>query len=121
LLAINRVPSTFQRMKYQKIILSALREKMLRPEMLLKIPQLVARFINSVQTDFSLSDINNLICIAQAVPKENIKADSFPQEMFTPSSIYDPVRGKNTFIYKVDIDLLRVMVAEYMNGIWPMP
>ncbi|MFZ2097912.1 MAG: LCP family protein [Anaerolineales bacterium] len=121
ILATNRIPSTFQRMQYQKIILSALREKLLRPEMFPKIPQLVARFINSVQTDLSLSDINRLICIAQAVPKENIKADSFPQEMFTASSIYDPVRNFTAFIYEVDFDKLRAMVAEFMNGIWPMP
>lgn len=121
LLATNRVPTTFQRMKYQKIILSALREKLLRPVMLPKLPMLVAQFIGSVQTDFSLSEINSLICISQVVPSENIYADSFPQQMFTPSSIYDPVRGVYTFIYEVDFDKLREMVAEFMHGIWPMP
>jgi LCP family protein required for cell wall assembly len=121
IMATNRIPSTFQRMKYQKIILSALREKLLTPEMLPKIPQLVARFINSVQTDLSLRDINHLICIAQAVPKENIKADSFPQDMFTASNIYDPARNVTTFIYQVDFNQLRAMVTEFMNGIWPMP
>ncbi len=120
-LATNRIPSTFQRMKYQKMILSALREKLLSPNMLLQIPQLVARFITSVQTDLSLSDINSLTCIAQAVPKENIQADSFPQEMFKASWKYDQDREVNTFIYDVDFDLLRAMVAEFMNGIWPMP
>jgi polyisoprenyl-teichoic acid--peptidoglycan teichoic acid transferase len=120
-LATNRIPSTFQRMKYQKMILSALREKLLSPNMLPQIPQLVARFITSVQTDLSLSDINSLTCIAQAVPKENIQADSFPQEMFKASWKYDQDREVNTFIYDVDFDLLRAMVAEFMNGIWPMP
>ena len=120
-LATNRIPTTFQRMKYQKIILSALREKLLKPEMLPKLPLLAARFITSVQTDLSLSDITSLICIAQAVPSQNIMADSFPQEMFTPSSIYDPVRGVYTFIYEADFNKLRQMVAEYMFGIWPIP
>jgi LCP family protein required for cell wall assembly len=120
-LATNRIPSTFQRMKYQKIIMHALREKLLRPEMLPKLPQLVARFFTSVQTDFSLRDISSLICIAQAVPGGNIRIDSFPQEMFTPSSIYDPVRDVTTFIYDVDNTKLREMVAEFMNGIWPIP
>jgi LCP family protein required for cell wall assembly len=120
-LATNRIPTTFQRMKYQKIILHALREKLLRPEMLPKLPQLVAHFITSVQTDFSMHDITSLICIAQALPSGNIKIDSFPQEMFTASNIYDPVRNVNTFIYEVDTSKLREMVAEFMNGIWPMP
>jgi LCP family protein required for cell wall assembly len=120
-LATNRIPTTFQRMKYEKIVLSALREKLLNPEYLPKIPKLVTQFITSVQTDFSPSEINSLICIAQAVPKENIQVDSFPQDMFTAGSVYDPYRRVNTFIYQVDIDRLRAMVAEYMAGIWPMP
>jgi LCP family protein required for cell wall assembly len=120
-LATNRIPSTFQRMEYQKIVMNALRARLLSPEILPKIPKLVARFINSVQTDLSPNEISSLICIAQAVPQENILADSFPQEMFKASNIYDPVRKVYTFIYQVDFDKLRAMVAEFMAGIWPMP
>jgi len=120
-LATNRIPSTFQRMKYQKIVMSALREKLLSPEILPKVPQLVLEFIGSVQTNFSPSEINSLICIFKAVPKENIKADSFPPEMFTATNVYDPYREVSTFIYAVDFDKLRSMIADFMNGIWPMP
>jgi LCP family protein required for cell wall assembly len=120
-LATNRIPSTFQRMKYQKIILSALREKLLSPEMLPKLPKLITKFITSVQTDLSLNEINKLICIAQAVPKGNIQADSFPQEMFKANVTYDEYRNVNTFTYDVDFDKLRTMIADFMNGIWPMP
>jgi LCP family protein required for cell wall assembly len=121
ILATNRIPTTFQRMKYQKIILSALREKLLSPEMVTKLPGLVARFITSVQTDLSLNDINSLICIAQAIPKENIQADSFPQEMFTANAIYDQYRKLTTFTYEADFNQIRSMVADFMNGIWPFP
>lgn len=120
-LATNRIPSTFQRMKYEKIVLSALRKKLLSPEVLPKIPGLVVEFLGSVQTNFSPSEINSLLCIAQAVPKENIFADSFPQEMFKATTIYDANREVNTFIYEVDYAKLRAMVADFMNGIWPMP
>lgn len=120
-LATNRIPSTFQRMKYQKIILSALREKLLNPNMIPQIPQLVVRFITSVQTDLSLNDISSLNCIVQLVPKENIQADSFPQEMFKASWIHDQDREVSTFYYDVDFNQLRAMVAEFMNGVWPMP
>jgi LCP family protein required for cell wall assembly len=121
ILATNRIPTTFQRMKYQKIILSALREKLLSPEMVTKLPGLVARFITSVQTDLSLNDINSLICIAQAIPKENIQADSFPQEMFTANATYDQYRKLTTFTYEADFNQIRSMVADFMNGIWPFP
>jgi len=119
--ATDRFPSTFQRMIYQKIVMSALKDKLFSPEMLPHIPKLVAQFITSVQTDFSPSEINSLICIAQVVPSENIQVGSFPQELFKPSSIYDPYRKVYTFIYEADFDKLRSMVAEFMNGVWPMP
>lgn len=119
ILATNRIPSTFQRMKYQKLILSALRDQLLTRDMIPKLPKLVTQFIGSVQTDLSPREINNLICIAQAIPKENIQADSFPQAMFKASNIYDPSRQIYTFIYEVDFNQIRAMVADFMKGIWP--
>jgi anionic cell wall polymer biosynthesis LytR-Cps2A-Psr (LCP) family protein len=120
-MAVNRIPTTFQRMKYQKIILSSLREELLSPAMLPKLPKLAAQFITSVQTDLSPSEINSLICIAQAVPKSNIRADSFPQDMFTAGVTFDENRNVTTFVYNTDFVKLRAMVAEFMNGIWPIP
>ncbi len=121
LLATNRIPSTFQRMKYQKLILSALREELLTRDMIPKLPKLVAQFIDAVQTDLSPRDINNLLCIAQAISKDNIRADSFPQSMFKASNIYDPNRNVTTFIYEADFNEIRAMVADFMKGIWPFP
>ncbi|MGE5123126.1 MAG: LCP family protein [Acidobacteriaceae bacterium] len=119
LLATNRIPSTFQRMEYQKLILTSLREKLLTRSMIPQLPKLVSQFIDFVQTDLSPRDINNLLCIAQAIPAENIRADSFPQEMFKASNTYDPDRKVYTFIYEVDFDQIRAMVADFMRGIWP--
>ena len=121
LLATNRVPTTFQRIKYQRLILGALREKFLTPEMIPQIPGLVARFLTSVRTDLSLFDINKLICIAQEMPKENIKGDSFPEELFTADVTYDQYRKVSTFIYEADFNQIRAMVSIFMNGIWPFP
>jgi LCP family protein required for cell wall assembly len=119
LLATNRVPTTFQRIKYQRIILSAMREKLLKPEMIPQVPGLVARFLTSVRTDLSLLDINRLICIAQKITKENTQADSFPQEIFTADVTYDQYRKVSTFIYTADFNQIRTMVADFMNGTWP--
>jgi LCP family protein required for cell wall assembly len=119
LLATNRVPTTFQRIKYQRVIMSALREKLLTPEMIPQIPGLVARFLSSIRTDLNVFNINSLICIAQNVPKKNIQADSFPQEMFTADVTYDQYRKVSTFIYTADFDQIRAMVSDFMNGIWP--
>jgi LCP family protein required for cell wall assembly len=121
LLATNRIPSTFTRMKYQRMILSALREKLLSPEFIPQLPGLIGRFIGSVQTDLSLSDINSLICLVRALPKENIQADSIPQEMFTANVTYDQYRKVITFIYEADFNELRAIAKDFMSGTWPFP
>jgi LCP family protein required for cell wall assembly len=120
-LATNRIPSTFQRMKYQRLILTALRDKLSSPAMLPKLPLLVAQFLNSVQTDFSLSDINSLICLLQQIPQGNIQAASLPQEMFTARVTYDEYRNVDTFTYEADFDQLREMMNDFMGGTWPIP
>jgi LCP family protein required for cell wall assembly len=121
LLATNRVPTTFTRMENEKIVMNALREKLLSAAIIPKLPKLATQFISSVQTDLSPSAINSLICIAQAIPGDNIMADSFPQDMFTANATFDQYRNLTTFTYTADFVKLRAMVAEFMNGVWPVP
>jgi LCP family protein required for cell wall assembly len=120
-LARNRVPSTFQRTMYQRIILGALREKLVSPQIIPQLPGLVTSFISSVRTDLSLNDINTLICISQAIPKGTIQAASFPQEMFKANTTYDQYRNVTTWTYEADFNEIRAMVAKFMSGIWPFP
>ena len=117
----SRKPSTFQRTRYQNMLIFALREKVLSPEMRSKLPGLVASFIGDVQTDLSLSEINKLVCVAQAIPVENIHIVSFPEQLFTGGRIYDPYRDVNTYIDKADYEVLRAYVAQFMAGSWPAP
>jgi LCP family protein required for cell wall assembly len=121
LLARNRSPSTFQRTKYQIMILSALRQKLLTPEMIPQLPGLVKNFISSVRTDLSPNDINTLICISQAIPKGTIQAAPFPQEMFKANVTYDQYRNVTTYTLEADFNDIRAKVAEFMSGIWPFP
>jgi LCP family protein required for cell wall assembly len=118
-LAINRYPSTFQRARYQNIVLKSLQAKLITPSMLPELPRLISQFTGSVQTDLSPSDINQLICMAKALTGENTKFVAFPDEMFVSGSTYDPYRLVNTFTLSVDMDLFREYIADFMNGTWP--
>jgi LCP family protein required for cell wall assembly len=121
LLARNRNPSTFQRARYQNMILGALRDKVFSPSLIPELPHLIATFSNSIQTDLSPNQINQLICLGQGLTEENINVVSFPEEMFTPGNIYDPYRNTTTFIYEADFNLIRSYLADFMNGTWPSP
>jgi hypothetical protein len=59
--------------------------------------------------------------VAQLVTVDGIKANLFPEEMFTGGVTYNEYRNVTTFVYNADYWRLIVMVAEYMAGIWPIP
>ncbi len=118
-LAMNRYPSTFQRGINQDVVMSAIRAKLLTPQMLPKIPGLISQFTNSVQTDLSPSDINKLVCLGEMLTSENINLLEFPQDMFNGTMIYDPYRKVETYIMEADNSLMRSYLADFMAGTWP--
>jgi LCP family protein required for cell wall assembly len=119
-LAVNRFPSTFQRARYQNIVLKSLQARLLNPSMLPELPKLVSQFVGSVQTDLSPSDINQLICVGKSLTEENTEIVAFPDEMFVSGRTYDPYRQVNTFTLSVDLNLFRDYIADFMNGTWPI-
>jgi LCP family protein required for cell wall assembly len=121
-LAENRYPTTFQRAKNQDIVLKALREKLLSPAMIPEIPELIAQFSGSVQTDLSPNDISKLVCLSQSITGENTQMLAFPENMFTSESTFDPYRNVNTFTLRADFTQVRSYLNDFIiNGIWPSP
>ena len=118
-LVTARKPSTFQRTRYQNMLIFALRDKLLSPEMLPVLPPLAIRFIDDTQTDLSLDDISELVCTAKMVTEENIHIVSFPEELFTPGTAFDTYRKANTYIDVADFEVLRSYTTQFMNGTWP--
>jgi LCP family protein required for cell wall assembly len=118
-LAVNRFPTIFQRARFQDIILKSLQDKLLSPAMIPELPQLVAQFAGSVQTDLSPSEITQLICIGKALTKDNMEIVAFPDDIFLPGSTYDPYRQVNTYTLSVDINQFREYIVDFMNGTWP--
>jgi len=117
-LAVNRNPSTFQRARFQNIVLSALQGKLFSLEMIPELPKLVSQFTGSVRTDLSPNDIKQLVCVGKKLTSDNTEMVAFPDEMFTSGSTYDPYRQVNTFTLSVDVDLFREYIADFMNGTW---
>ena len=117
----NRWPTTFQREKFQDMILTALQEKVLSPSVLPRLPQLVDSMIGSVLTDLSPSNMRALVCLVSRLSKSTTIYASFPEEIFKPSNIYDPHLQENTFIYDVDFNQIKSYVNKFIDGTWPPP
>ncbi|MDZ4158952.1 MAG: LCP family protein, partial [Anaerolineaceae bacterium] len=115
---VRKKYSVFKRSDNQTLVLCAIREKLLSADVLPKIPKLVSAFQGALQTDLSLAEISQLLCLLPQVSKANLRFVSFPQEMFTPSRAYDPVYKINTFVWEVDFQALRQMAADFNGGNW---
>jgi LCP family protein required for cell wall assembly len=118
-LAMNRYPTIFQRARYQNIVLRAIQDKLLTPAMIPELPGLIAQFTQSIQTDLSPGEITQLLCIGQALTKDETSMLAFPENMFAAGDVYDPYRQVNTYIMQADFNQIRAYLTDFMNGIRP--
>ncbi len=118
-LARNRVPTIFQRARYQSMVLKAIEAKLLTPEMVPLWPQLIEQFTHAVQTDLSPSDISKLVCLGQYINRDNTRMVAFPDSMFSNGHMYDPYRQVNTYVLEADYNQIRQYMQEFAKGNWP--
>jgi len=118
-LARIRIEGTFARADNQNRVLCALRDTLISPTVVTKIPQLIQSFQGAIQTDLSPAQIGQLACIGTQIQPGNIVFASFPQELFSQARQLDPVFGKTVFIWDVNFDILRDYIAQFNDGTWP--
>lgn len=121
-LARHRKEGVFARASNQNLVLCALREKLLSPNVVTRIPGLIDSFKDNIQTDFTPEQLGQLACLGTKLPLENIAFSSFPEELFKQSRIKpDPYfdNPKGTFVWDVDFDILRQYVTRFNAGMWP--
>jgi len=116
--ARERPDGTFERTDRQDYILAAFWKKLGDPSVLVHAGSLISAFYGSVETDLTPDEIDQLTCLAQKLPKENVEFLYWPQGLFTGTRIHDPVLG-NTFIWDVDNGLMRSYVDAFNHGQWP--
>jgi len=112
---------TFGRAENQNIVMCALRKKLLSPEVIPAIPELVRSFRSYVQTDFSPEQINQLACLATQTSGTNVVFASFPMEIFKGARMYDPQLKATTSVLDADFDVLRDYIDRFQQGTWPDP
>ena len=111
--------SVFARADQQNRILCALKNEVLSPAILPKVPELINYFIGSVQTDLTIQDISQLACLAAVIKPENIVFSTFPRELLTEARTYDIGVKKDVYIFKADFQTLQQYVRSFENGTWP--
>lgn len=116
---IRKKYNDFTRMDHQNMVICALKEKITRPAVLPKIPQIIAAFQGAVLTDLSLEQISQLACLAPRLKRENILFTSLPEEILTPGRVYSPQQKNETFVMQADYEVIRDYTTRFMAGTWP--
>lgn len=111
---IRKVDTVFARDDRQTMVLCALKEKLLSPASLGRIPELIGAFQDSILTDLSPIQLAQLACLAPQVSPENLRFASVPREMLTQSR-----SDEGSFIWDVDNGQLRALLAAFAAGEWP--
>ncbi len=121
MLARIREHGTFGRADQQNRVLCAVREALLNPYNLPKLPEIIETFDNAVQTDLSPQEISQLACLMPQLKPENIAFTTFPRELLTEDRTYDIGVQKDVYIFRADFNTLRLYVSAFEAGIWPEP
>jgi len=90
--------SDFGRIARNDLLLEALRQKLLDPAVMARIPDLYAQFKGVIATDLSLEQINNLTCLLKEVPSSSIVQDSVRPEWTSPGPLGSLLWNKNNVI-----------------------
>jgi len=119
--ARNRKQGMYERVKNQNLVLCAMREKVLSPGIVTKIPALIDSFKDNIQTDFTPQQLSQLACLGTKMPVENIAFASFPQELLKEDvRIFNSQTPSNgTLITQADFNILREYVTRFNTGSWP--
>ena len=117
---IRKTDNGFMRMDRQKMVICALKDKLLRPEVFPQIPDLIASFEDSVVTDLSPAQISQLACLLPKLDDEDIIFGKIPEDELTAVSKWDARNGYYTFVWDVDPQVINGYFTRFMTGEWPV-
>lgn len=121
MLARIRTKDTFHRADQQNRVLCAVRNSLLNPYNLPKLPEIVDTFDGAIQTDLNPRQIGQLACMVPLLEPKNITFITFPRELLKESRTYDIGVQKDVYIFEADFVALREYVKEFNAGTWPNP
>jgi LCP family protein required for cell wall assembly len=118
---VRKTDNGLARMDRQKMVLCALKDKLLQPAVLPQIPELIGAFEGSVVTDLSLAQMSQMACLLPKLGDDSIIFGNLPEEEMTQSRVWDERLGNYTFVWNIDYDLIRDYITQFEAGTWPVP
>ena len=111
---IRKVDNAFKRDERQSQVICALKERLQSPEIIPRIPAIVAAFSGSILTDLSLTQMTQMACLLPYLDSESLIFESVPEDLL--------VGGRNeagSYVLTADEAAVRALVASFASGAWP--
>lgn len=116
---IRKRYSTMARNNNQTLVLFAVKDKLLSPNVVGSIPSLINSLIGEIQTDLTPAQLSQLACLLPRLTDENLQFISFPEEMMIPGREYDPMLGNTTFVWDIPKADIRDFIRDFENDAIP--
>jgi LCP family protein required for cell wall assembly len=111
--------TTIIRNQNQDRIFKGIYKKITSPGIILKGPEILQILKDTVLTDLTPRQISDMICLVSKMNRSDLSFTAIPTSDYVTSSIYDPDIHAQTFIWKIDFDVFRSYISQFMNGQLP--
>jgi LCP family protein required for cell wall assembly len=116
---IRKLYSEVARTDNQSLVICAIKDKLLTPSVVSKIPKLINALIGEIQTDLSPAQIQQLACVLPKLGEGDLQFVRFPDEMMVQGRIYDPVMGGRVFIWDIPLEDIQAFIRDFENDAIP--
>ncbi len=109
--SIRAPDSDWHRIDRQSEALLAVREKVLQPGTLVKIPSLVDSFLDNVQTDLNLNEIGKLSCLLPKIEDDGIHSIKIEREL-----VREEINSGGAYVMIPHEEDIRALVDDFQWG-----
>ncbi len=118
-LALARIREGYSdsfRVDNQTLILRGVLNKLIKPDVLVRIPSLLDQFSTTFLTDLSLGEIASLgTCFLRNFDDGDLKTFSVPKELLSADRVFIPTIDKEGFVYRWDQNLIDWMYQSLLE------
>ncbi|MEL7645525.1 MAG: LCP family protein [Anaerolineaceae bacterium] len=107
------------RTDHQTLLICSIQDKLNSPEILTSVPNMVFSVLDDIQTDLTLAQIRQLICLLPKLSNENLQFVRFPDEWMVQGRA-NIARLGDTFVWDIPVEKIVEFINAFENDTIPV-
>ena len=116
---IRKKYSEVTRTDNQSLVICAVKDKVLSPQVIASIPELIITLIGEIQTDLTPAQIRQLACVLTKLGQDDLQFIRFPDDMLIQGREFDPLLGNTTFVWDIPKEDIQAFIRDFENDAIP--